>query len=133
MQTIVHKGFELAQDRMIQKTNFFRHAYFAVNEGNKILTNPAVLSRLAMFLMDLEKKTSDKELKPIVLGVDNEEDHTCTVVGCLASDSMGFRGRNHFGKIFKEAAEAMPQMEVQMYGFDTEVSSSRLTKGVSEL
>ncbi|EKX54411.1 cell division control protein 45 [Guillardia theta CCMP2712] len=120
-QTIVHKGFELAQDRMIQKTNFFRHAYFAVNEGNKILTNPAVLSRLAMFLMDLEKKTSDKELKPIVLGVDNEEDHTCTVVGCLASDSMGFRGRNHFGKIFKEAAEAMPQMEVQMYGFDTEV------------
>eukprot|EP00960_Hanusia_phi_P039658 753972-Hanusia_phi.AAC.6 len=106
---------------MIQKTNFFRHTYFAVNEGNKILTNPAVLSRLAMFLMDLDKKTSDRESKPIVLGVDNEEDHTCTVVGCLASDSMGFKGRNHFGKIFREAAEAMPQMEVQMYGFDTEV------------
>ena len=38
-----------------------------------------VLSRLALLLMDIDRNSKGKDPKPIIIGVDNEADETCTV------------------------------------------------------
>lgn len=52
-----------------------------------MVRQPAVLSRLALFLMQMDSKQlsggARREAKPIVVGVDDEETQTCTVVGVV--------------------------------------------------
>jgi len=125
-QAVVEKAFELAQDRgRIQVFPTFRYAHFAANEQTRVLQQPAVLSRLALFLMDMERHRGGgdarRDAKPIVLGVDDEARETCTVVGVVAPNREGYKERNSFGRCFREAVKHFPGMEVQLDGFDTEV------------
>mmetsp|Transcript_25274 Transcript_25274/g.60405 ORF Transcript_25274/g.60405 Transcript_25274/m.60405 type:complete len:612 (-) Transcript_25274:213-2048(-) len=121
-EAVVQKGFELCYEKgRIQNYPKFRVVHFTVDEGNKVLLHPMVLSRLALLLMDIDRVSKGKDPKPIIIGVDSEADETCTVAGVVAPMATGFRERNTFGQSFKEAAAQMPGMEMQMQGFDTEV------------
>jgi hypothetical protein len=53
-----------------------------------------------------------------VLGVENEEDTTCLIVGVHASSELGYKERNRFGKLFADAVEHGVE------GCEVQVSSS---------
>jgi cell division control protein 45 len=84
------------------------------NTGNEkrdhILSKPLALTRLAQFLMTLNRengKWTGPKARPLVLIADKPRTNTCLVVGYEYPDRPGHFIKNRFGKHFELTAESM--------------------------
>ena len=142
-KAVQEKAFSICQDKAFQKLHHFTASSFTAGHDSQILLHPAALTKLALHVLELDrKKYEDRRRasggsKPIpsshsrwVLGVENDDDKSVLVVGVHASSELGFKERNRFGKLFRDAVEfGIPEVTVEpvVQAFDSNVV--RITHG----
>jgi hypothetical protein len=98
------------------------------NAGNEkrdhIFSKPLALTRLAHFLMDINRengKWTGAKSRPLVLIADKPSAGTCLVVGYEYPDRAGDLKDNRFGKHFERTAEAISGLSFKFDCFESNV------------
>lgn len=114
-------GGDLNRADLIQSS---RHNNAGNGKGDHIFSKPLALTRLAHFLMDMNRengKWTGTKARPLILVADKPSTGKCLVVGYEYPERAGSLKNNRFGKHFERTASAIEGLSYKFDCFESNV------------
>ncbi len=118
-KSVIQSGVDVLMKRIIVRNGPFRFGFLNDSAQYEVFSQPHLLTRLALFLLDALRKPG-KPSKPLVLGAFKRDSNSYLMLGVTPAVPSTRAKRNDFGVSFLQAAR-LTGAQLQFLAFDSSI------------